>query len=75
MPAPTGITRPCAVLRRCPAHRCGPPISGPAPDWYWPDSAAEGVTEVHEVSHIDRGYPHFVEDLQSLGAKIERIVL
>ncbi len=37
--------------------------------------AAEGVTEVHEVSHIDRGYPHFVEDLQSLGAKIERVVL
>ena len=29
--------------------------------------AAEGVTEVHEVSHIDRGYPHFVEDLQKLG--------
>jgi UDP-N-acetylglucosamine 1-carboxyvinyltransferase len=36
---------------------------------------AEGVTEVHEVSHIDRGYPHFVEDLQSLGAKIERIAV
>ena len=26
--------------------------------------AAEGVTEVHEVMHIDRGYPHFVEDLR-----------
>lgn len=36
---------------------------------------AEGVTEVHEVGHIDRGYPHFVEDLRSLGAKIERVVL
>ena len=36
---------------------------------------AEGVTEVHEVGHIDRGYPHFVEDLQSLGAKIERVSL
>ncbi len=34
---------------------------------------AEGVTEVHEVGHIDRGYPHFVEDLQALGAKIERV--
>ena len=34
---------------------------------------AEGVTEVHEVGHIDRGYPHFVEDLQTLGAKVERI--
>ncbi len=36
--------------------------------------AAEGVTEVHEVSHIDRGYPHFVEDLQKLGGTIERVV-
>ena len=36
---------------------------------------AEGVTEVHEVGHIDRGYPHFVEDLQALGAKIERVGL
>jgi len=35
--------------------------------------AAEGVTEVHEVMHIDRGYPHFVEDLQKLGGKIERV--
>ena len=35
--------------------------------------AAEGVTEVHEVMHIDRGYPHFVEDLQALGGKIERV--
>ena len=31
--------------------------------------AAEGVTEVHEVMHIDRGYPHFVEDLQKLGGQ------
>jgi UDP-N-acetylglucosamine enolpyruvyl transferase len=23
--------------------------------------------------HIDRGYPHFVEDLQKLGGKIERV--
>jgi UDP-N-acetylglucosamine 1-carboxyvinyltransferase len=35
--------------------------------------AAEGVTEVHDVMHIDRGYPHFVEDLQQLGGKIERV--
>ena len=35
--------------------------------------AAEGVTEVHEVGHIDRGYPHFVEDLQKLGGQIERV--
>ncbi len=35
--------------------------------------AADGVTEVHEVFHIDRGYPHFVEDMQKLGGHIERV--
>jgi len=35
--------------------------------------AAEGVTEVHEVMHIDRGYPHFVENLQKLGGQIRRV--
>ncbi|MEO7125460.1 MAG: UDP-N-acetylglucosamine 1-carboxyvinyltransferase [Nakamurella sp.] len=34
--------------------------------------AADGVTAVHDVFHIDRGYPHFVEDLRSLGAEVER---
>jgi UDP-N-acetylglucosamine 1-carboxyvinyltransferase len=35
--------------------------------------AEEGeVTEVYDVFHIDRGYPQFVEQLQSLGATIER---
>ncbi|MDY6049734.1 MAG: UDP-N-acetylglucosamine 1-carboxyvinyltransferase [Corynebacterium sp.] len=34
---------------------------------------ADGVTEVHDVYHIDRGYPHFVEQLQQLGARIERV--
>ncbi|BCJ36057.1 UDP-N-acetylglucosamine 1-carboxyvinyltransferase [Actinocatenispora thailandica] len=33
---------------------------------------AEGTTEVSHVHHIDRGYPHFVEQLRSLGAKAER---
>ena len=33
---------------------------------------ADGVTEVHDVEHIDRGYPHFVENLRSLGGEIER---
>lgn len=33
---------------------------------------ADGVTTVHDVHHIDRGYPNFVENLQSLGATIER---
>ena len=35
--------------------------------------AEEGeVTEVYDVFHIDRGYPQFVDQLQSLGATIER---
>jgi len=35
---------------------------------------ADGETEVHDVYHIDRGYPGFVETLQSLGCDIRRIV-
>ncbi len=34
---------------------------------------ADGVTEVHDVEHIDRGYPHFVGILRDLGAQIERV--
>ncbi|AZA12852.1 UDP-N-acetylglucosamine 1-carboxyvinyltransferase [Corynebacterium choanae] len=35
--------------------------------------AADGVTEVHDVFHIDRGYPHFVKQLVSLGADVKRV--
>lgn len=35
---------------------------------------AEGTTEVRDVFHIDRGYPNFVENLQALGADIQRVV-
>ena len=34
---------------------------------------ADGVTEVHDVEHIDRGYPHFVEDMTALGGRIQRV--
>jgi UDP-N-acetylglucosamine 1-carboxyvinyltransferase len=34
---------------------------------------ADGITEVWDVFHIDRGYPHFVENLNRLGANIERV--
>ena len=34
---------------------------------------ADGDTEVHDVFHIDRGYPLFVENLVGLGAEIERV--
>lgn len=33
---------------------------------------AEGITEVGDISHIDRGYEDFVGKLASLGATIER---
>lgn len=35
--------------------------------------AADGVTEVNDIFHIDRGYPDFVTDLRGLGARIERV--
>ncbi len=34
---------------------------------------ADGVTTVYDVSHIDRGYANFVEDVSGLGGKIRRI--
>lgn len=34
---------------------------------------AEGETEVHEVYHIDRGYPGFDEELNRLGANVRRV--
>jgi UDP-N-acetylglucosamine 1-carboxyvinyltransferase len=34
---------------------------------------AEGVTEVDEIYHIDRGYPQIERDLMALGAKITRV--
>ena len=33
---------------------------------------ADGATELHDVHHIDRGYPRFVEQLQALGADVRR---
>lgn len=35
---------------------------------------ADGDTEVNDVYHIDRGYPRFVENLNSLGADVRRVV-
>jgi UDP-N-acetylglucosamine 1-carboxyvinyltransferase len=34
---------------------------------------ADGVTEVWEIFHVERGYPGFVENLRKLGAEVERI--
>ena len=34
---------------------------------------ADGVTTVHDVHHIDRGYPEFVENLNRLGGHVERV--
>ena len=33
---------------------------------------SDGVTEVQDVHHVDRGYPDFVAQLRGLGARIER---
>jgi UDP-N-acetylglucosamine 1-carboxyvinyltransferase len=34
---------------------------------------AEGVTQVWDVFHIDRGYPQFVENMQRLGGNVQRV--
>jgi UDP-N-acetylglucosamine 1-carboxyvinyltransferase len=34
---------------------------------------AEGITEVAEIHHIDRGYVRFEEQLRGLGAEVERV--
>jgi UDP-N-acetylglucosamine 1-carboxyvinyltransferase len=34
---------------------------------------ADGVTEVWDVFHIDRGYPRFVENMRNLGADLRRV--
>jgi UDP-N-acetylglucosamine 1-carboxyvinyltransferase len=36
---------------------------------------ADGLTEVADVHHIDRGYPDFVEQLRSLGADVRRVTV
>ena len=36
---------------------------------------ADGTTDVHEVHHVDRGYPHLVGALQGLGADVRRVEL
>ncbi|HEY1488567.1 MAG TPA: UDP-N-acetylglucosamine 1-carboxyvinyltransferase, partial [Micromonosporaceae bacterium] len=33
---------------------------------------ADGITEIGQVHHIDRGYPDMVADLECLGVKVER---
>jgi UDP-N-acetylglucosamine 1-carboxyvinyltransferase len=33
---------------------------------------SDGVTEVQDAYHVDRGYPDFVEQLRGLGAAVER---
>lgn len=35
--------------------------------------AAEGVTEISEIYHIERGYSQFVEKLRAIGADIQRV--
>lgn len=34
---------------------------------------AEGVSEIHNLEHIDRGYPQIEDKFRALGARIERV--
>ncbi len=34
---------------------------------------AEGETEIYNIEHIDRGYPHIENKFKKLGADIHRI--
>ncbi|SFO89633.1 UDP-N-acetylglucosamine 1-carboxyvinyltransferase [Geodermatophilus dictyosporus] len=34
---------------------------------------SDGVTEVQDVHHVDRGYPDFVDQLRGLGAEVTRV--
>ncbi len=35
---------------------------------------ANGETEISEIEHIDRGYPHIEDKFRALGADIRRVV-
>ena len=35
--------------------------------------AAEGITEVFDIEHIERGYENLVEKLQAIGGRISRV--
>ncbi|MDV4150787.1 UDP-N-acetylglucosamine 1-carboxyvinyltransferase [Clostridium sp. AL.422] len=35
---------------------------------------ADGITEIYEIEHIDRGYPHIENKFAALGADITRVV-
>ena len=35
--------------------------------------AAEGITEVNRIYHLDRGYERLVQKLEACGAKISRV--
>ena len=70
--APTATTRSCAVGSGCRGRpslrhdiRAGAAL-------VLAGLVAEGVTEVGEVYHVDRGYQGFVEQLRALGADVRR---
>ena len=37
--------------------------------------AADGITEIEEIDHIDRGYEDVVEKLTKIGADIKRVTV
>ena len=36
---------------------------------------AEGITEIDDIYHIERGYENIIGKLTNLGAKIEKVVI
>jgi len=58
-------------------HSCGAPVyasdlrAGAA--LIMAGIVANGVTEVYNIHHIDRGYENIEEKLRKLGAKITRV--
>ena len=54
------------AIVRCPDLRAGAALVLAA-------MMGEGVTEVRDIYHIDRGYEGFTEKLRSVGADLERV--
>jgi UDP-N-acetylglucosamine 1-carboxyvinyltransferase len=65
----------CDALRAVPLSRCDAvrPRRACGAAGVLAGLVADGETFVRDVHHIDRGYAHFVERLQALGADVERI--
>ena len=71
--APTGTTPWSAASSGSPARRCRATDIRAGAGLVLAGLVADGVTEVREVHHIDRGYPRFVEQLAASARTVERV--